>query len=195
MSSTPVDTSPATLLFPDAASWTLWLSSHGSTTPSGVWLQISKKGSGIPSVSYDAALDAALCHGWIDGQRRALNAVFFLQRFTPRRRNSTWSKRNVAKVAVLVAAGSMQAAGQAEVDAAVRDGCWERAYAGPATMEVPRDFEDALAGDEAAQDMFAKLGRTARYPFLWRIETAKKPETRRRKIAQFVEMLAEGKTL
>ncbi|KAK5994790.1 hypothetical protein PT974_03173 [Cladobotryum mycophilum] len=169
---------PETIPFADISAFDAWLSSSGASTPSGIWLKISKKASGIPSISYLEAVDTALCHGWIDGMRKSLDASFFLQRFTPRRRKSLWSQRNVERV-----------------DAAKEDGRWEKAYAGPGKMETPRDFEEALAVNEAAKIMFGSLTKSQRYPFLWRIETVKRAETRKRKIEQFVELLAEGKTL
>jgi uncharacterized protein YdeI (YjbR/CyaY-like superfamily) len=171
-----------------------WLSSnyHDQT---GLWLQIAKKTSPTPSVTYDEALDAALCYGWIDGQRRALDANFFLQRFTPRRKRSIWSRRNVDKVAALTAAGLMRPPGVAEVESAKADGRWEKAYSGSSVMEVPADFAASLAADAKAERFFATLTKGDRYRFLWRIETVKRPETRKRKIGEFVKLLSEGKTL
>ncbi|KAI9150346.1 hypothetical protein HJFPF1_10110 [Paramyrothecium foliicola] len=183
-----------TILFHDAEAFEAWLAAHGRTSP-GIWLKIAKKASGIPSVDYAQALDIALCYGWIDGQRRSLDADHFLQRFTPRRPGSLWSRRNVGKVDELVAKGRMRPEGQAEVDAARADGRWERAYAAASTIQVPEDFEAALAENPRAERFFATLNKGQRYPFLLRIETAKKPETRRNRIEQFVTTLAEGKTL
>ncbi|KAJ6443477.1 bacteriocin-protection, ydeI or ompD-Associated domain-containing protein [Purpureocillium lavendulum] len=196
------------MAFPDADAFTAWLAAHGASTPSGILLRIGKKAAPFPSVSYASAVDVALCHGWIDGQRRAHDEHSFLQRFTPRRPRSLWSRRNVARVAALAAEGRMHPAGQAEVDAARADGRWDRAYAGAGDMHTPRDFEDALrahgngdgngeGGGEggAAWRTWEALGRSKRYPFLWRIETVKRDETRRRKIEEFVALLAEGKTL
>jgi uncharacterized protein YdeI (YjbR/CyaY-like superfamily) len=185
---------PPTLLFANAAAWEAYLETNGDDAP-GVWLKIAKKGSPVPSVTYDEAIDVALCHGWIDGQRRALDETHFVQRFTPRRRQSLWSKRNVEKVAALTAAGRIRPRGQAEIDAARDDGRWDRAYAGSSTIEVPADFEEALGGSKRAKAFFATLSKGQRYPFLWRVETAKKPETRKKRIEQFVQLLAEGKTL
>ena len=180
--------------FEDGPAWEAWLEANLDDT-AGAWLKISKKGATIASVTYDQAVDAALCFGWIDGQRKSHDAEHFLQRFTPRRRGSVWSKRNVEKVAVLTVAGRVRTPGQAEIDAAKADGRWERAYAGSGAIEVPKDFGAALAGNQRASKFFEALGKTQRYSFLWRIETAKRPETRKRKIAQFVELLAEHKTL
>ncbi|KAK3899898.1 hypothetical protein C8A05DRAFT_46152 [Staphylotrichum tortipilum] len=190
-------TSPTTApiqLFEDAAAWETWLETN-HTDQLGMWLKISKKGTGIASVTYDEALDAALCFGWIDGQKKTHDAEHFLQRFTPRRKKSLWSQRNVAKVAVLVEAGRMRPAGQAEIDAAKEDGRWERAYSSSSVIEVPADFQAALDGNGKARVFFEGLGKTKRYAFLFRVTTAKREETRKRNIARFVELLAEGKTL
>jgi uncharacterized protein YdeI (YjbR/CyaY-like superfamily) len=181
-------------LFKDANAWEAWLeTNHTDTT--GLWLKISKKGSGIASVTYDEALDTALCFGWIDGQKKSHDAEHFLQRFTPRRKKSMWSKRNVDKVAVLIAAGRMRQAGEMEIDAAKADGRWEKAYSSSSVMVVPADFQAALDRNKKAKAFFAGLGKTKRYPFLWRIETAKREDTRKKRIEQFVALLAEGKTL
>ena len=158
-------------------------------------LKISKKGCAVASVTYDEAVDTALCFGWIDGQRKSHDESHFLQRFTPRRKTSIWSKRNVDKVAALVAAGRMRPAGQSEVDAAKADGRWEKAYAGSRTIEVPKDFEAALNRNKKAKNFFETLGKTKRFSFLWRIETAKRAETRKRRIDEFVSLLAQQKTL
>ncbi|KAK4160385.1 bacteriocin-protection, YdeI or OmpD-associated-domain-containing protein [Cladorrhinum sp. PSN259] len=181
-------------LFADAKAFESWLeTNHGDTT--GIWLKISKKGSGIASVTYDQAIDTALCFGWIDGQRKGLDAQHFLQRFTPRRKNSLWSKRNVDKVGVLVASGRMREPGKVEVEMAKSDGRWEKAYSSSSTMRVPADFEAALEQSKRAKTFFDSLNRTKRYSFLWKIETAKRAETRQKRIAEFVTLLAEGKTL
>ncbi|KAK4123137.1 hypothetical protein N657DRAFT_634336 [Parathielavia appendiculata] len=185
---------PAIQLFENAAAWETWLETN-HTDATGLWLKISKKGSGIASITYDEALDVALCFGWIDGQKKSHDEHHFLQRFTPRRKNSMWSKRNVNKVAVLIAAGRMRQAGQAEVDAAKADGRWEKAYSSSSTMEVPDDFQAALDRNRKAKTFFESLGKTKRYSFLWRIVTAKREDTRRRNIEKFVGILAEGKTL
>jgi len=195
--STSSSAPPSTLpihLFADADAFESWLqTNHTDTT--GIWLKISKKGAGVKSVSYDEAVDTALCFGWIDGQRKGLDAQHFLQRFTPRRKNSLWSKRNVAKIELLVASGRMRASGQAEVDTAKADGRWEKAYSSSSVMEVPADLEAALDQNKRARTFFDSLNRTKRHSFLWRIETTKRAETRSRKIAEFVKLLAEGQTL
>ncbi|GAB1320013.1 Bacteriocin-protection, YdeI or OmpD-associated-domain-containing protein [Madurella fahalii] len=181
-------------LFEDATAWETWLAAnHAQST--GLWLKISKKGSGIASVTYDEAIDIALCFGWIDGQRKSHDAEHFLQRFTPRRKKSIWSKRNVDKVTELIAAGRMRDAGQLEIDAAKADGRWEKAYSSASVMQVPPDFQAALDRNKKAKTFFENLGKTKRYPFLWRIETAKRDDTRKKRIEQFVGLLAGGKTL
>lgn len=186
---------PPIVLFEHQAAWETWLEAHHSDTLTGIWLKISKKGSATASVSYDEALDAALCFGWIDGQRKSHDDQHFLQRFTPRRKNSLWSQRNVAKVGVLIESGRVRAPGHAEIDAAKADGRWQRAYASSSNVQVPDDFRAALDASRAARTFFDSLGRSQRYSFLWRIETAKRPDTRSRRVAQFVQLLAEQKTL
>ncbi|KAF5013550.1 hypothetical protein FDECE_449 [Fusarium decemcellulare] len=181
-------------LFDTPAAWESWLDDNHATN-AGLWLRIAKKGSGVTSVTYDQALDVALCFGWIDGQRKALDAQHFTQRFTPRRRGSLWSKRNVNKVAPLIEDGRMRPAGQAEIDAAMADGRWERAYSSSSNADVPKDFQAALDDNEAAGEFFKTINRTQRYSFLQRLETAKKPETRQRRIEQYVTLLASGKCL
>ncbi|KXH33360.1 hypothetical protein CSIM01_03274 [Colletotrichum simmondsii] len=183
-----------TLLFEDHSQWESYLENSYQNTL-GVWLKISKKNAERPTVTYDQALDVALCFGWIDGQRKAFDEQHFIQRFTPRRKNSLWSNRNVDKVGALTQAERMRPAGQAEVNAAKADGRWDRAYSSASTMEVPLDFAEALRRNEEATKFFDALNKTQRYAFLWRIETTKRPETRKRKIDQFVDLLAEHKTV
>lgn len=188
-------TSAPTLHFKDSAGFETWLESHHANTAPGVWLKISKKASGIPSVTYHEAVGAALCYGWIDGQRKALDSTHFAQRFTPRRKGSIWSKRNVDRVAELEGAGRMRPAGRAEVEAARGDGRWERAYAGSRDIEVTPEFQAALEGNAEAARFFETLSKSQRYAFLFRIATAKRADTRDRKIRQFVELLAQRRTL
>ncbi len=146
-------------------------------------------------MTYPEAVDIALCYGWIDGHKKSLDATHFLQKFTPRRKASTWSKINVDKVAVLTEQGRMREAGLAEVERAKRDGRWEKAYKSPKDMEPPADFVKALEGNKNAKRFFDGLGRSKKYGFSWRIETAKREETRKKRIDEFVKLLAEGKTL
>lgn len=188
-------TSPQTLHFTDSTTFETWLESNHSNTFSGIWLKISKKASGIPSVTYDEAVCAALCYGWIDGQRKALDATHFAQRFTPRRKGSIWSKRNVDRVAELEEAGRMRDAGRKEVEAAREDGRWERAYSGSRSIEVTPEFQAALDENAEARKFFETLSKSQRYAFLFRIATAKRADTRERKIRQFVELLAQNQTL
>jgi len=183
------------LTVPDAAAWRTWLSEHHAN-PTGVWLVLAKKGTTQPtSVTYDQALDEALCHGWIDGQARRRDETTYWQRFTPRRARSPWSKRNIGIVARLVTEGRMHPAGVAEVERAKSDGRWDAAYAGPASIEVPADLGAALTAQPRAQAMFDILTSQNRYAVLYRIESAKRPDTRARRIQQFVAMLARGETV
>jgi len=179
--------------FRTAAAWEKWLSSHGDGK--GVWLKIAKKDSGIATVTYAEALDVALCHGWIDGQKRSFDKDFFLQRFTPRRSKSLWSKINIGHVERLAAAGRMQADGLREVEAAKADGRWEAAYAGAAAMEVPEELTAALARNRKAKAFFDTLNATNRYAVCWRVHTAKKPETRAARVEKLVAMLAKGEKI
>lgn len=146
-------------------------------------------------MSFEQAIEGALCHGWIDGLRRGLDEVFFLQRFTPRKPRSLWSKINVARVERLIEVGRMRPAGLREVEAAKADGRWQAAYDGAARMQVPDDLADALAKNRKARVFFEALDRTNRYAFCFRVHTAKKPETRRARIEKFVAMLARGEKL
>lgn len=194
--STPITASSLpTHLFEDAKAWEAWLEENHASSTTGLWVKISKKGSAIASVTYDEAVDVALCFGWIDGQRKSHDEHHFVQRFTPRRKSSIWSKRNVEKVAALAAAGRMRPGGLAEVDAAKADGRWDKAYASSSTMVVPQDFAAALDGNKRAKNFFESLGRSKRYSFLWRIETAKRAETRKKRIDESVGLLAQQKIL
>jgi uncharacterized protein YdeI (YjbR/CyaY-like superfamily) len=179
----------------DAAAWREWLAGNHSEA-GGVWLVLAKKGTTEPtSLSYDEALEEALCHGWIDGQVRRRDERTYRQRFTPRRARSAWSKRNVAIAQRLAAAGRMHAAGLAEVERAQSDGRWDAAYAGQASIEMPADLARALDAEPAASAMFATLTSQNRYAILYRIETAKRADTRARRIEQYVAMLTRGETL
>ena len=185
----------AELLVPDAAGWRAWLAMHHDS-PDGVWLVLAKKETVEPtSLNHDQALEEALCHGWIDGQLRRRDSGTYFQRFTRRRPQSAWSKRNVEMAERLLAGGRMHPSGKAELERARADGRSEAAYAGSATIEVPPDLEAALAAEPRAREMFGRLSRQNRYAILYRIGNAKRPETRERRIEQFVEMLARGETL
>ncbi len=160
-----------------------------------MWLVLAKKGTKRPtSVSYDQALEEALCHGWIDGQVQRRDEATYRQRFTPRRARSPWSKRNVGIAERLMAEGRMRPSGRAEVERARDDGRWDAAYAGQATIEVPADLAAALAERPRAGTMFEALTSQNRYAVLFRIESAKRPETGARRIERFVDMLARGET-
>jgi uncharacterized protein YdeI (YjbR/CyaY-like superfamily) len=158
----------------------------------GFWLQVAKKGSGEQSVTYAEALELALCFGWIDSQKRGHDERFFLQRFTPRRPRGRWSRINREKVEALLAAGEMRPAGLAEVDAAKADGRWEAAYEGQRTAKVPDDLRRELGANAAAREFFATLDSANRYAILYRLDEAKKPETRERRLRKFVAMLERG---
>jgi uncharacterized protein YdeI (YjbR/CyaY-like superfamily) len=183
------------LIVPDAAAWRAWLAKHHAD-PAGVWLILAKRGTERPtSLTYDQALEEALCHGWIDGQVRRLDEATYRQRFTPRRRQSAWSKRNTGIAERLLAEGRMHPAGAAEMERAKADGRWDAAYAGPAGIEVPSDLAEALAAEPRARSMFESLNSQNRYAVLYRIATAKRAETRARRIEEFVAMLARGETV
>jgi len=182
------------LTLPDARAWRRWLDRHHGQ-PHGVWLALARGGATRPtSVTYDQALEEALCYGWIDGQVRRGDGTTYWQRFTPRRSRSRWSQRNVGIVARLVESGRMQPAGLMEVERAKADGRWDAAYAGPAKATVPDDLAAALAAEPAAQAMFEVLTGQNRYLILYRVTEAKRPETRARRIEQFVAPLARGET-
>jgi len=190
-----VASDPKDLIVRDAAAWRAWLAKHHAD-PAGAWLVLAKKGTEKPTnLTYDQALEEALCHGWIDGQVRRRDETTYRQRFTPRRSRSSWSKRNTEIVGRLLAEGRMHAAGVAEVERAKADGRWEAAYAGPASIEVPTDLAEALAAEPKAQAMFENLNSQNRYAVLFRVSSAKRAETRARKIEQFVAMLARGETV
>jgi uncharacterized protein YdeI (YjbR/CyaY-like superfamily) len=177
------------LVVPDAAALRAWLVEQHATSP-GVWLALTRKGGTTTTLTWQQAVDEALCFGWIDGQARKRDEQTSCVRFTPRRRRSMWSARNVEHVARLEAEGRMTAAGRAAVEAAKADGRWDRAYAASSDAEVPSDLAAAIAAVPEAQAMFDVLTRTNRYALIHRLTTVKKAETRRRKIDGFVAMLA-----
>jgi len=184
-----------TLIVSDAAAFRDWLDANRDSS-GGVWLVLAKKNTTDPtSLTYAQALEEALCQGWIDGQKRSRDATTFTQRFTPRRRTSQWSKRNVDLAEGLIADGRMLPAGLVEIERAKADGRWAAAYSGQAAATVPADLATALAANPAAKKMFASLNGANRYAILYRIETAKRDETRARRIEQFVEMLARRETI
>jgi uncharacterized protein YdeI (YjbR/CyaY-like superfamily) len=182
------------LTFLDARAFDRWLEQHHATS-TGVWLKLAKKGAAVPSVSYAEAVDVALRWGWIDGQKRAYDACFWLQRFCPRGKKSLWSKINREKATRLIAAGRMQPAGLAEVERAKADGRWDAAYDSPSGSTMPEDFAGALTKNARAATFFASIDAANRYAMLWRVQTAKKAETRARHFETFVAMLARGELL
>jgi len=182
------------LPFASAAAWEAWLEAEHARA-AGVWLQIAKKDTGIATVTYAQALEVALCFGWIDGQKRGFDATRFLQRFTPRKARSRWSKINTGHVERLIAEGRMRPAGLAHVEAARADGRWEAAYEGQRSAAVPPDLQAALDANPQAAAFYATLRGANRYAVIYRVQDAKRPETRTRRIERFVEMLARGETL
>ncbi|HXO20405.1 MAG TPA: YdeI/OmpD-associated family protein [Thermoanaerobaculia bacterium] len=182
------------LAFASRAEWEAWLADHHAAA-SGLWIQFAKKGSGIASVTYPEALDVALCFGWIDGHKRPLDDRYWLQRFTPRKARSKWSKINVDKATALIEKGEMRPAGLREVERAKADGRWAAAYQGQRTATVPADLERELKKNKRAREFFAILDSANRYAILYRVEEAKKPETRARRIEKYVAMLSEGKKI
>lgn len=178
-------------LFKDATAWESWLAKYGASKP-GLWLRIAKKDSGLRSVNYAEALEVALCHGWIDGQKLPENARTWLQKFTPRRARSIWSKINCEKTENLIALGRMRPAGHAEIDRAKADGRWKAAYHPQKSNRVHPELAKALAKNPKAKAFFAVLSSRNRFAILFRVTTAKKAETRAKRIADFVARLARG---
>ena len=183
-----------TIAFPTQAAFREWVAAN-QADQDGLWIKLAKKGSGIPSVTYAEALDVALCYGWIDGQKRPFDETSWLQRFTPRRARSKWSKINIGKVAALVASGEMTPSGLAEVDRAKADGRWDAAYEPQSTATVPADFLAALEENPKAMAAFATITSASRYAIIYRLGDAKRPETRERRLEQFVAQLAAGDQL
>jgi uncharacterized protein YdeI (YjbR/CyaY-like superfamily) len=182
------------LHFEHQAEWAQWLAAnHAQST--GVWLRHAKKGAPRASVSHPEALEVALCFGWIDGQRKSLDAHYWLQRWTPRGARSIWSKINRDKALAYIADGRMQPSGLAEVERARKDGRWDAAYDPASQAQVPPDLQAAFDANPGAAEFFAGVSAQNRYAVLFRIQTAKKPETRARRIAQFAQMLARRETI
>jgi uncharacterized protein YdeI (YjbR/CyaY-like superfamily) len=182
------------IAFPSAGAFAAWLKG-GQATSEGVWLKLAKLGAPAPTVSYAEALEVALCHGWIDGQKGGLDDQYWLQKFTPRRPRSRWSKINRDKALCLIDQGKMQPAGLREVERAKADGRWDAAYEGQRIATVPEDLRLALDKNKRAREFFATLDSGNRYAILYRVRDAKKPETRARRIRQFVEMLGEHRKI
>ena len=180
--------------FADAEAWETWLATHGGKA-AGMWLKIAKAGNSASSLTKAQAIDGALCHGWIDGQIDKYDETWFLTRFTPRKHTSKWSENNRKRADQLVAEGRVTPAGLAEIEAAKADGRWDAAYAPASTAEEPEDLRTALDAEPAARTFFDTLTGANRYAILYRVQTAKKPETRAARIAKFVEMCARGETI
>lgn len=185
---------PVTLRCRSARTFETWLRKNHSASE-GVWLEIAKSGAPESTIGYDEAVEIALCYGWIDGQKKAQDAMHWLQRFTPRRPRSMWSKVNRARAEALIGAGRMQASGQAEIDRAKADGRWDAAYDSARTAAVPADLQAALHAQPKAAAFFSTLNAANRYAVLWRVQTAKKPETRAKRIEMLVAMLARGEKI
>jgi uncharacterized protein YdeI (YjbR/CyaY-like superfamily) len=180
-----------TLPFESKKKWADWLAKQHDKS-AGVWLKLAKKDTGISSVTYAEALDVALCYGWIDGQKASFDEKYWLQKFTPRGPKSIWSKINTEKVEGLIKSGEMTPAGLKAIEAAKQDGRWAAAYASQKNISVPDDFQTALNQNKKAKVFFDTLKSSERYSFLFRIHTAKKAETRAKRIQQFIEMLEKN---
>jgi uncharacterized protein YdeI (YjbR/CyaY-like superfamily) len=183
-----------TLTFASQADWETWLDAQHASSR-GIWIKIAKKATGVPSVTHAEALECALCHGWIDGQRARFDDTYFLQKFTPRRARSGWSRVNREKVTALIAEGRMRPAGLREVERAKADGRWDAAYDPQSAITVPDDLQRELDANSDAKVFFATLDSRNRYAILYRLQTAKKAETRAARIQKFVAMLAEGQKI
>lgn len=196
LSEMPVGTAPQPepRRFATQRAFEAWLAKNHASCD-GVWLLIAKHGADRPTVTYQQAVDSALCYGWIDGQKKALDAQSWLQRFTPRRARSLWSKANRAKAEALIQSGRMKPSGMAEVDRARSDGRWDSAYDGARTSMVPPDLQKALSARPEAHAFFSTLDSANRYAILWRVQTAKRAQTRSRRIETLVEMLACGEKI
>lgn len=182
------------LTFSTAKAWENWLAENHDKSE-GIWIRFAKKASGIPSVTPVEALDAALCYGWIDGQRNKFDDRYYLNKYTRRSARSLWSKRNCDIALRLIEDKKMQPAGFREIEKAKADGRWEKAYDSPANMKVPEDFLNALKKDKKAYQFFKTLNKTNTYAIAWRLQTAKKPETRQRRMQKLLEMMAAEQKL
>jgi uncharacterized protein YdeI (YjbR/CyaY-like superfamily) len=177
--------------FKTPAQWRAWLEKNHAKSE-GVWLQFFKKDSGHKSITHAGALDEALCYGWIDGQANSFDEKSWLQKFTPRRAKSIWSKKNTENVQRLIQSGKMHKAGMAEIEAAKADGRWNKAYDSPKNMKMPEDFLKELSKNKKARTFFESLNRSNLYSIHWRLQTAKKPETRQKRMQMILEMLGRG---
>ena len=179
------------IAFKNPEDWNGWLSEHHSIS-NGIWIRLFKKDSGMKSLTHDGALDEALCYGWIDGQAKKYDEKSWIQKFTPRRAGSIWSKRNINRVEALIKAGRMKASGLEEINEAKKDGRWEKAYDSPSNMKIPGDFLKELSKDKKALKFFESLNKTNKYTIVWRLQTAKKPETRSNRMNKILDMLSKG---
>lgn len=177
--------------FASPAQWEKWLELNHAVSK-GIWLQFYKKKSGIASVTYAEALDVALCYGWIDAQLKSIDELSYKQHFTPRRAKSIWSKRNIEHIVRLTKEGRMKPAGIREAEAAKADGRWEQAYDSPGNMILPDDFLTELSKNKTASEFYESLNKTNKYAICWRIQTAKRPETREKRMKEILEMLGRG---
>ena len=178
--------------FASAEEWRTWIAEHHAKS-NGVWLRLYKKDSGEKTVSYAEALEEALCYGWIDGQVNKYDATSYIQKFTPRRPKSIWSKRNTEKAERLIQEGKMEKAGMHQVELAKADGRWQQAYDSYKNMKVPEDFLQLLSKNEKAKTFFDGLNKANQYAIAWRLQTAKKPETREKRLKEILQMMSEGK--
>lgn len=178
--------------FSSAREWRKWIAKNHDKSK-GIWLRFFKKDSGEKTVTYAEALDDALCYGWIDGQANKYDDQSYIQRFTPRRARSIWSKRNTKKVERLIEEGRMRKPGMDQVELAKADGRWQKAYDSPRNMKVPEDFLLQLSKNKKAKAFFDELNKTNLYAIAWRLQTAKKPETREKRLKEILKMMREGR--
>ena len=189
------DTEAPIKSFASSTQWKKWLSAHYAKADHGVWLRIFRKDSGEATITYEQALDEALCYGWIDGQKKPYDEKSWLQKFTPRRSKSIWSQRNKTRVAQLIEEKRMQPSGLKEIESAKKDGRWDKAYDSPSQMEMPADFLALLKKDKQAYEFFKTLNKTNTYAIAWRLQTAKKPETRQKRLHILLEMMKKQQKL
>jgi uncharacterized protein YdeI (YjbR/CyaY-like superfamily) len=189
------DTDALIKSFSSSKQWKEWLAMNYATFNNGIWLRIFKKVSGEKTITYDEALDEALCFGWIDGQKKTYDEKSWLQKFTPRRSKSIWSKRNKARVALLIEEKRMQPSGLKEIETAKKDGRWDKAYDSPSQMEIPSYFLAILEKDRQAYEFFKTLNKANIYAIAWRLQTAKTPETREKRMSVLLEMMKNRQKL
>ena len=189
------DTEPPIKSFASSKQWKEWLAKNYAISNKGIWLRIFKKDSDEATITYDEALDEALCFGWIDGQKKTYDEKSWLQKFTPRRSRSIWSKRNKTRVDQLIEEKRMQPWGLKEIEAAKEDGRWDKAYDSPSQMEIPADFLAILRKDKHAYEFFKTLNKANTYAIAWRLQTAKKPETREKRMQILLEMMKKRQKL